>query len=1196
LQHPNIVQIFEVAEHDGLPYLALEYLDGGSLAQRLVSTTLHPRDAAQLIETLARAVDYAHERGIIHRDLKPANILFQKSEVRSQKSEVRPASVNSDFCPLTSDLCPKITDFGLAKRLDDASGQTHTGQVMGTPSYMAPEQAAGLGHRVGPAADVYALGAILYELLAGRPPFRAASSMATLQQVLSQEPVAPARFQPGVPRDLETICLRCLHKEPRRRYASAGQLADDLRRFLEGRPVLARRTPIWERTWKWARRRPAVAGMIAITVAASLSLVLGGLWSYSKIGDALSASRHQENRAKENFVKARESVRRLTQVARDRLGYLPRMEQEQRAILNEALKFYDELRDEDRADPAIRRDLGQIHMMLSGVEERFGNLERAEDLCHKSLAVYEQLLAAEPDNPEYANDTANALNRMAGVSDAMGRYAEAEAQCREVLSRRQKLAIYRPDNDEFQNKLGTAHYNLALLLRVLKRNKDAEDSFGIALKILKALAEQHPRTAIYQDDLAAAYLSLGAVLDATGRHAEAEKNLLLAIACHDALEQIDPDHAARPFHRLEIARTWRWLANVRRVTGQLEAAKSAYGSAIEIGKKLAADHPTVPAFFFELDLVYGQAAALLDEMKMPVEEINREAMRSWGRFPEMVDDRSRSETERAVLRDSWGRRLLRTGQYAKAEQTFRLVLEQVKKLHSTRLDIPRYRRELAAAHENLAIAVAAQQREPEAIKSIRESIELYRELASEFPDFPDDRSDLTDVRDHLAQLLKTQAMFEDAENLVRENVALWAELKQQFPDVLIYRENWAHALDSLAPYLHRNGRAAENESIMREELAAFESLGRDFPRVWKYARFTSTALNNLANLLERQHRFAEAERAHRSALAVRKHLASKVPAIPYHHQLVGHSYFNLGLLLMESEGATKAEPELLQARTQFETLHHNYRKDPDYRYDLAGVCNSLGNLWRMQDKPQEAKMSWEKALALQKGLVDEHPLVIDYQYEYALSQVNLGGLLATLRQAKEAEALFRQGIQILALLCEKQSDAIAYRTGLGEAHGMLGRLFLDAKNAAGARTHLEQSLVHLKQALDVDPKQPRFAVMRGENYRFWIEALLLAKDHKAAAKAAPELSRLFPKNGEGAFLAAKCIASCLMLAEQDASLSIPDRNVLLRAYSESALDLLRKTPPPSKRLQEIKRSPEFEPLRNRDNFRKWLDSTGEENE
>jgi serine/threonine protein kinase len=245
LKHPNIVHIYEVGEREGRPYFSLEYVEGGNLAQKVKGVPQPPRGAAELVEVLARAVHAAHQRGIIHRDLKPANVL------------------------LTPDGVPKITDFGIAKRLDLVeAGQTRTGTIMGTPSYMAPEQAAGKTKEIGPAADVYSLGAILYELLTGRPPFLAETWEATRELVLTTEPVPPRRLQPKLPSDLQTICLKCLEKEPQRRYASAGALAEDLKRWQQGEPILARPETQTRRTWRFARRHPLSAMVMAVIVFA----------------------------------------------------------------------------------------------------------------------------------------------------------------------------------------------------------------------------------------------------------------------------------------------------------------------------------------------------------------------------------------------------------------------------------------------------------------------------------------------------------------------------------------------------------------------------------------------------------------------------------------------------------------------------------------------------------------------------------------------------------------------------------------------------------------------------------------------------------------------------------------------------------------------------------------------------------------
>jgi WD40 repeat protein/serine/threonine protein kinase len=304
LQHPNIVQIHEIGEQDGCPFLVLEYVDGQSLAERLNGTPQAPHAAARLLETVARAMHYAHQHGVVHRDLKPANILLLKTEDKGQRSEIKDQrsedrgqraedrgqkSTNTDLtsvlCPLSSsggslsELSPKVTDFGLAKRLDEAS-HTQTGHILGTPGYMAPEQARGQNKTIGPAADIYALGAILYQLLTGRPPFHGVTQVDTIMQVLHEEPVSPRRLQPAIPRDLETICLKCLAKEPDKRYPSALELAEDLQRFQAGKPIHARPLGLLGQSWRWMRRNPVPASLLAALILALVVGIVGSTWGY----------------------------------------------------------------------------------------------------------------------------------------------------------------------------------------------------------------------------------------------------------------------------------------------------------------------------------------------------------------------------------------------------------------------------------------------------------------------------------------------------------------------------------------------------------------------------------------------------------------------------------------------------------------------------------------------------------------------------------------------------------------------------------------------------------------------------------------------------------------------------------------------------------------------------------------------------
>jgi tetratricopeptide (TPR) repeat protein len=367
LRHTNIVQVHGAADLDGRPYFTMEYVEGGSLAQQIDGTPQPTRQAATLLATLAEAVQAAHQGGIVHRDLKPANIL------------------------LTLDGTPKIADFGLARHFDGGPALTLSGARVGTPSYMAPEQASGKAHTIGPAADIYALGALLYEMLTGRPPFRGETAADTERQVLAEEPVPPARLNAKVPRDLETICLRCLHKSPQRRYTTAAALAEDLQRFQRGQPIAARPAGLLERTGKWVRRHPTPSAMLLASLMVALALVGVSWWFVAQQAhqrDAVEADLHELASLQDSarWVDARAALeraeawlggggpddlrRRLDQARRD-LDLVMRLDAIRlKRVTRGQLTFYKVQANQQYADAFQQEGLGKIHDSPASVAAR----------------------------------------------------------------------------------------------------------------------------------------------------------------------------------------------------------------------------------------------------------------------------------------------------------------------------------------------------------------------------------------------------------------------------------------------------------------------------------------------------------------------------------------------------------------------------------------------------------------------------------------------------------------------------------------------------------------------------------------------------------------------------------------------------------------------------------------------------------
>ena len=417
LRHPNIITIHAIGEHENRPYLSLEFADGGSLAQRLAERPMGPREAAGLVETLARAVQAAHLAGIVHRDLKPSNVL------------------------LTAEGVPKVSDFGLAKLLDDESVRTLSGQPLGTPSYMAPEQAEGRSKHVAPAADIYALGAILYHALAGRPPFLGESALETLKLVTSTEVVSPRRLRPDVPRDLETICLKCLDKQPAQRYASAIELADDLRRFQNDEPIQARRIGVLPRSFKWSKRHPWQAALAATVLVAASGFV--GLTYRHNAELRAEVKRTESNaaQARRNYQHARTTIGTMLDRLNDRrLAGSPRLMEMRRDVREDALAFYDQiLRQVDSNDPIVRADTARALHEASALLHALGDA-KAEEYVKRALQLTDALRNERPDDLELMSLRRDCLMTLAFITNAAGRLDTGRDYQQKALALAERVA------------------------------------------------------------------------------------------------------------------------------------------------------------------------------------------------------------------------------------------------------------------------------------------------------------------------------------------------------------------------------------------------------------------------------------------------------------------------------------------------------------------------------------------------------------------------------------------------------------------------------------------------------------------------------------------------------------------------------------------------------------------------------------
>ncbi|TWU18853.1 serine/threonine-protein kinase [Allorhodopirellula heiligendammensis] len=586
LDHPNIVPVFDIGEQDGQHFFSMGFVNGPSLKQLISNERMDDQRSAEFVRTLARAVQYAHSKGIIHRDLKPANILLDEHGN------------------------PRITDFGLSKVLHSQTELTGTGQVLGTPAYMSPEQASGRSNEITEATDIYSLGGILYELLTGCVPFYSETVVGLLMKVQNETPRSPASVsQVRLSADLDTICMKCLEKNPSDRYSTAQDLADDLDRYLQGEPILARPISRGRRIARWCGKRPLITGLAACLVISVLVFGSSTL-HFAKTSQLRSSMVESEKRQKDqNLQIALLAVEQMVEQAK-LLADVPRKEKARVELLNKATDFYNRFRQQRPEDRSLQFQAALVHQSTGSVFRILDQFDRSQEAIETSVTQLDALIAAEPANRQYSIALSESYISMAlllkprNLDLAFGAIEKAMAIQSELMRDQDS-------DDDSRHALARVLYNRGMMLSEQGQHELAESDYQAAIQLLRELVRYSDDPATddslagnYRLDLGRTLNNYGNLLKQEGRTEEAKNQIRQAIDLHS-------DYADLREHRQDVAIFRNNLANTLIAQKQFDDALAENWLSIESLDELVSQFPRYASLKSELANVLNTRGSIM---------------------------------------------------------------------------------------------------------------------------------------------------------------------------------------------------------------------------------------------------------------------------------------------------------------------------------------------------------------------------------------------------------------------------------------------------------------------------------------------------------------------------------------------------------------------------------------------------------
>jgi serine/threonine protein kinase/Flp pilus assembly protein TadD len=734
----------------------------------------------------AEALDYAHQVGIIHRDIKPANLLVDTAGRLW------------------------ITDFGLA-RFQEATGLTQTGDLVGTQRYMSPEQTLGQCGAVDHRTDIYSLGVTLYELLTLQPAFPGRDRQVLLKEIACREPPSPRHWNAATPADLETIVLKAMSKEPSARYATARELAEDLRRFLEGRPVLARRPTLLQRSSRWLRRHPASVGaallilaLLAAAGAISATVIYQEKERTRQANDLLTEEQERTKRAYEETFRQRRQLQRAldemsSEVIQGWLARQPFLSAEQKVFLERALSYYQELANQAGSDPEVQAGMALAHLRIGFMQQMLGREVAAEAAFRRGLGLYRQLSADSASLCPHRREWAGGCNNFGNLLRLMGRGREAGSAYQQAVALWQAIVREPSSLPRDRAELASSLNNLGSLQDEIGKDREAQDCHREALRLRRDLVRDYPTDLRYRSDLANSLYTRGLRLRTSGRLRESEASLREALAMRQKLTEESPADLG---YREAVPICQATLAIVLREAGRFREAEPLCRQALIARQQLVRDFPSWWGQRWYLSSSYNDLGSLLED----------------------------------------------SGRLREAETAYREALALRRELIRQSSANAEWRAGLATVHTNMGELLLKMQRQAEAESAYRQAEKVLQKLIGELPGEVRYRASLGALQHRLGLLLETTGRRQEAESALRQALALDRGLVEECPHSSEYHTNLAYALNGLGAVLGKGGRSDDAEQLFRESLSVWEELGRDSPSNALFHNEAAVSLKNLAKV------------------------------------------------------------------------------------------------------------------------------------------------------------------------------------------------------------------------------------------------------------------------------------------------------------------------------------------------------------